>query len=87
VITEFAAALDLNRGRERAFEKFEEEPMTPRTSQASRKTARPTFDMQAWEPTLDEMLAEPVVQLMMTVDGVRPDEVVTLLREARQRLD
>jgi hypothetical protein len=43
--------------------------------------------MQAWEPTLDEMLAEPVVQLMMTVDGVRPDDVVTLLREARERLD
>ena len=61
--------------------------MTPRTSQASRKTARNNFPMQAWEPTLDEMLAEPVVQLMMTVDGVRPDEVVTLLREARERLD
>jgi hypothetical protein len=67
------------------FEKFEEEPMTPRTSQA--KTARNIFPMQAWEPTLDEMLAEPVVQLMMTVDGVRPDDVVALLREARERLD
>jgi len=61
--------------------------MTPQTSQASRKTAERTFPMQAWEPTLDEMLAEPVVQLMMTVDGVRPDDVVTLLREARARLD
>ena len=61
--------------------------MTPRTSQASRKTARNTFPMQAWEPTLDEMLAEPVVQLMMTVDGVDPAEVVMLLRQARDRLD
>jgi hypothetical protein len=61
--------------------------MTPRTSQASRKTAQRTFTMQAWEPTLEEMLSEPVVQLMMTVDGVHPDEVVTLLREARARLD
>ena len=61
--------------------------MTPRTSQANRKTEHKTFAMQAWEPTLDEMLAEPVVQLMMTVDGVRPDEVVTLLRQARERLD
>jgi hypothetical protein len=43
--------------------------------------------MHAWEPTLDEMLSEPVVQLMMTVDGVHPDEVVSLLREARERLD
>jgi hypothetical protein len=71
------------------LQKFEEEPMTPRTSQASRshKTARNIFPMQAWEPTLDEMLAEPVVQLMMMVDGVRPDEVVRLLRQARDRLD
>ncbi len=61
--------------------------MTPRTSQAGRKTTRTTFAMHAWEPTLDEMLSEPVVQLMMTVDGVRADEVVTLLRQARDRLD
>ncbi|HUL07528.1 MAG TPA: hypothetical protein VLV76_14415 [Candidatus Acidoferrum sp.] len=61
--------------------------MTPRTSQACRETEHQTFAMQAWEPTLEEMLAEPVVQLMMTVDGVRPDDLVTLLREARQRLD
>ena len=61
--------------------------MTPRMSQYGRKAERKTYAMQAWEPTLDEMLAEPVVQMMMTVDGVRPTEVVTLLREARQRLD
>ena len=59
--------------------------MTPRTSQA--KPARATFPMQAWEPTLEDLLAEPVVQLMMTVDGVHPDDVVALLREARARLD
>ena len=62
--------------------------MTPRTSQACRKTEqRQAFAMQAWEPTLDEMLADPVVQLMMTVDGVRPDDLVTLLRRMRERLD
>jgi len=61
--------------------------MTPRTSQANRKIAHEDFTMQAWEPTLDEMLAEPVVQLMMTVDGVDPADVVTLLRQARDRLD
>lgn len=60
--------------------------MTPRTSQAS-KPAAAGFAMHAWEPSLDEMLAEPVVQLMMTVDGVHPDDVVTLLRAARERLD
>jgi hypothetical protein len=64
---------------------YEEEPMTPRTSQA--KPARTPFPMQAWEPTLEDLLAEPVVQLMMTVDGVHPDDVVTLLREVRARLD
>ena len=61
--------------------------MMPRTSQANRKAAREDFATQAWEPTLDEMLAEPVVQLMMTVDGVDPADVVTLLRQARDRLD
>ena len=61
--------------------------MTPRTSQPSCKPAQRTFTMRAWEPTLEEMLAEPVVQLMMTVDGVHPDDVVTLLRQARARLD
>ena len=61
--------------------------MTTRTSQASYKTECTTFAMHAWEPTLDEMLAEPVVQLMMTVDGVDPADVVTLLRQARDRLD
>ena len=60
--------------------------MTARTSQASRKTEPRTFAMQAWEPTLEEMLAEPVVQLMMTVDGVQPDDVVTLLQQVRDRL-
>ena len=53
------------------------------TSQLSQTTLRAVLGKHE----LDEMLAEPVVQLMMTVDGVRPDEVVTLLREARQRLD
>jgi len=61
--------------------------MTPRTSQACRETDPKAFAMQAWEPTLEEMLAEPVVQLMMTVDGVRPDDLVTLLRRMRERLD
>ena len=61
--------------------------MMPRTLQANRKAAREDLATQAWEPTLDEMLAEPVVQLMMTVDGVDPADVVTLLRQARDRLD
>jgi len=60
--------------------------MTTRTLQASHRTERETSPVQAWEPTLDEMLAEPVVQLMMTVDGVQRGDVVALLCQARQRL-
>lgn len=60
--------------------------MTPRTLQACRRAERRTFAVQTWEPTLDEMLAEPIVQLMMTVDGVQPADVVRLLCEARERL-
>jgi hypothetical protein len=33
------------------------------------------------------MLADPVVQAVMQVDGVRAAEVETLMREARARLD
>jgi hypothetical protein len=33
------------------------------------------------------MLADPVVQAVMSVDGVRATEVVSLLRAARERLD
>jgi hypothetical protein len=48
---------------------------------------RPDNRTPCWEPPLAEMLADPVVQAMMSVDGVRPTEVVTLMREARERLD
>lgn len=60
--------------------------MTTRTPQAGRCTERKTFSIQAWEPTLDEMLTEPVVQLMMVVDGVQRADVVSLMCQARQRL-
>ena len=60
--------------------------MTPRTLQASRRMERKTIAVQAWEPTLDEMLAEPIVQLLMAVDGVQSADVVALLGEARERL-
>lgn len=42
--------------------------------------------LHSWEPRLSEMLADPVVQAVMNVDGVRPTEVATLLREAKERL-
>jgi hypothetical protein len=42
--------------------------------------------LQSWEPALADMLADPVIQAMMRVDGVRMGEVLTLMREARERL-
>jgi metal-sulfur cluster biosynthetic enzyme len=61
--------------------------MTPRTSPAAtRKLPRHFAVLHSWEPPLAEMLADPVVQAVMTVDGVQAAEVETLMREARARL-
>ena len=35
------------------------------------------------EPTLDEMLSDPVIEAVMEADGVDPGEVETLLRRVR----
>ena len=35
---------------------------------------------------LDELLDDPIVQLLMRSDGVRPQEVRLLMRQARDRL-
>jgi hypothetical protein len=43
--------------------------------------------LRGWEPPLAEMLADPVVQAVMKVDGVRPTEIVTLMREIRGRIE
>jgi metal-sulfur cluster biosynthetic enzyme len=61
--------------------------MTPRTSPATRTLPRRIAVLRSWEPPLAEMLADPVVQAVMTVDGVQAAEVETLMREARARLD
>jgi hypothetical protein len=37
------------------------------------------------EPSLDEMLAEPIVQLMMAADRVEPTRVYALVRRVRRR--
>jgi hypothetical protein len=60
-----------------------EEPMTLRTSPATREPQ--IVVLHSWEPPLAEMLADPVVQAVMSVDGVRPAEVVTLMHEAKRR--
>jgi hypothetical protein len=60
--------------------------MTLRTSPATRKLPRHIVVLHSWEPPLAEMLADPVVQAVMHVDGVRATEVERLMREARARL-
>jgi hypothetical protein len=35
------------------------------------------------EPTLDEMLSDPVIEAVMAADGVDPGEVETLVRRVR----
>jgi len=60
--------------------------MTLRTSPSTTCLPRRPVALHSWEPPLAEMLADPVVQAVMTVDGVRPTEIMTLMREARERL-
>jgi hypothetical protein len=60
--------------------------MTLRTSPTTRKLPRHIVVLHSWEPPLAEMLADPVVQAVMTVDGVQAAEVETLMREAQARL-
>lgn len=38
------------------------------------------------EPTLDEMLADPIVQVLMQRDGVRDDDLRLLVRDVANRL-
>ena len=40
--------------------------------------------MPAQEPTLDELLAAPIVRMLMARDGVTADEVRRLLRQAQE---
>ena len=38
------------------------------------------------EPSIEEMLADPIVRALMTADGVRVDELEALLRSIAKRL-
>jgi hypothetical protein len=43
----------------------------------------------AWldrEPTLSEMLSDPIIRTVMEVDGVNPDELEAMLRRVAHRL-
>lgn len=38
--------------------------------------------MLSGEPSLEEMLVEPIVQLLMAADGLKPEDVVVLMVQA-----
>jgi hypothetical protein len=38
------------------------------------------------EPSIEEMLAEPIIRALMTADGIRTDELEALLRSIAKRL-
>jgi hypothetical protein len=38
------------------------------------------------EPSIEEILADPIVRALMTADGVRADELEALLRSIAKRL-
>ena len=40
----------------------------------------------AEEPSLEEMLADPIVRAIMAADGIRAGELETLVRSAAKRL-
>ena len=39
------------------------------------------------EPSVDEMLSDPVIQLVMERDGLSDDEVRTLMADTKRRLE
>ncbi len=60
--------------------------MTEQAKRPDPTTAGEPASRFGGEPTVREMLADPVVQAVMAVDNVRPDEVMLLLSAARERL-
>jgi hypothetical protein len=42
--------------------------------------------MDPREPTLDELLNEPIIQAIMVRDGVRAEEIRRLMRQVRTRM-
>lgn len=45
------------------------------------------WDRGGQEPELGDMLADPVIELVMRRDGLTRDDVEAVMREARRRID
>lgn len=48
------------------------------------KPDRRRWDRAGQEPPLDDMLADPVMTLMLRRDGLTRDDVIEVMREARR---
>jgi hypothetical protein len=44
------------------------------------------WDRRGQEPLLEEMLADPVVKLVLRRDGLTRDDVIGVMREARRHI-
>lgn len=57
-----------------------------RISDSARISSQQAKAPRAWEPKLADMLADPVIQAVMAVDGVSRTDIVTLMSEAQERV-
>ena len=52
-----------------------------------RPTVRsPTMNSRHGEPTLEEMLSDPIIRAVMEADGIDPQELAATLRQAGRML-
>jgi hypothetical protein len=51
-----------------------------------RRAVYMTIDKKLVEPTLEELLEEPIVRLVMAVDGVRADDVRDMITKLKLKL-
>jgi hypothetical protein len=47
---------------------------------------RMRFSLPGIEPTINEMLTDPVCQLVLRCDGLEPEDILQVVAEARSRL-
>lgn len=48
--------------------------------------AQSRWERSGQEPRLEEMLADPMIELVMKRDGLTRDDLVALVQEARRRI-
>ena len=75
-----------------SLEKLPLDPRSPdaRKNKMSATPIKPSYRARAWwcrcEPSISEILAEPIVRAVMEADGVKPEEFAAMLRNAREKV-